>query len=136
AEVVEGIADQEEVAVAGGDALTEGARAAATLKHPLIPEAKAESEPPRREEDEGARPAPSEATSASAAAAPPAEGGTFGMVKLPRSAAGHRIFIDEKLAGNGPSPLRTTCGAHTVRIGSRGVPRPITVPCGGAVEAE
>ena len=45
--------------------------------------------------------------------------------------AGHRVFIDGRFAGDAPHSFATTCGAHSVRVGSHGPLRRIDVPCGG-----
>ena len=74
-------------------------------------------------------PASSPASTATGTAPPPG----YGEVRSPASSAGHRIFVDEKVVGTAPDPVRVRCGTHSIRIGSRGVPRTVDVPCGGAV---
>ncbi|MGO8995168.1 MAG: hypothetical protein ACLQVI_17775 [Polyangiaceae bacterium] len=79
-------------------------------------------------------PPPLPPTSASAAvpAAPGASStATIGTVRV--TVAGHRIFIDGRLAGEGPRALSLSCGPHQLRIGSAGAIRAIDVPCGGEV---
>ena len=57
----------------------------------------------------------------------PTEGGI--KVVVP----GRRVFIDGRLAGEGPRTFSTSCGTHTVRVGSAGTTQSINVPCGGEV---
>src|SRR5207237_4504098 len=62
-------------------------------------------------------------------AIPPGEG----LLRTPASAAGHRVFIDGRIAGNSPGPLRVPCGTHVVRVGSAGKNQTVEVPCGDEV---
>jgi hypothetical protein len=55
----------------------------------------------------------------------------MGIVTVP--VTGRRVFIDGKLAGDGPLSKSVKCGAHKVQIGSHGDARPIDVPCGGEI---
>ena len=50
------------------------------------------------------------------------------------SEAGHRVFVDGRLAGSGGAPLVVRCGTHEVRVGSGGRLWRVEVPCDGAVE--
>lgn len=50
------------------------------------------------------------------------------------SEAGHRVFVDGRLAGSGGAPLVVRCGTHEVRVGSAGRLWRVEVPCDGAVE--
>jgi hypothetical protein len=58
----------------------------------------------------------------------------MGEIELPASAAGHRVFVDGKVAGEGAAPLRIHCGSHVVRVGSAGAERKIDLPCGGSFQ--
>ncbi len=71
-----------------------------------------------------------------AASAPPprpAIPATTGNVVASSRAAGHRVFIDGRVAGQGPGSFLVKCGRHTVRVGSSGASQRVDVPCGGAV---
>jgi serine/threonine-protein kinase len=57
----------------------------------------------------------------------------LGELQMPSGAAGHRIFVDGRTAGEGATPIRVPCGPHTVRIGSAGRVQHIDVPCGSAL---
>jgi serine/threonine-protein kinase len=91
----------------------------------------ASSEPP----PPVARPAPvlpsaSIAPEAAAASTPPAAP-TSGALTFAPSAAGHRIYVDGRVVGEGARPLRVRCGVHAVRIGASGPTQTVDVPCGG-----
>jgi serine/threonine-protein kinase len=74
-------------------------------------------------------------TASAAAATPPAaEPADSGQLDLPASAEGHRIFVDDKVAGEGTAPIHVHCGAHVIRIGSAGKERKVDVPCGGSLQ--
>ncbi len=60
---------------------------------------------------------------------------TEGTLTTSRSAAGHRVFVDGKLVGQGTGSFRVACGRHTVKVGSSGTPASLDVPCGGEVTA-
>jgi hypothetical protein len=66
----------------------------------------------------------------SSGSAPPAKGD----LRLGKTAAGHRVYLDGKLVGAGAGTLSVPCGSHTIRIGSHGAAQKIVVPCGGAVD--
>ncbi len=53
------------------------------------------------------------------------------LVTLPRSAKGHRIFVDGRVVGNGAGPLKVACGTRKIRIGSGGKLQVRELPCGG-----
>jgi hypothetical protein len=57
----------------------------------------------------------------------------MGDIVCPSSATGHRVYFDGRVIGEGAKTYRVPCGAHVVKIGSAGVPRPILVPCGGTM---
>ena len=77
--------------------------------------------------------APATASGAASAATGTASPPGYGEVRSPASSAGHRIFVDDKVVGTAPDPVRVRCGSHSIRIGSHGVARTVDVPCGGAV---
>lgn len=54
----------------------------------------------------------------------------FGDIVLPPSAAGHRVFVDGRVAGDGSKPLHVKRGKHAIKIGSSGKTQSIDVPCG------
>lgn len=77
-------------------------------------------------------PAPVAATADAsvAGAAPPAVNVQAGVIVLPPTAEGHRVYLDDGqiLPRNGR--LEVSCGRHKVQIGSRSPPRMIDVACG------
>lgn len=72
-----------------------------------------------------------------ASVAPPASiasvPGGMGRI-VPKSPAGFRLFIDNKVMGNTPDPVVVLCGTRSVKIGSHGATQSVVVPCGGEVE--
>ena len=56
-----------------------------------------------------------------------------GNVRLPRSALGHRLFVDGQVAGEATALVRLPCGHHTVRIGGQGREHSVEVPCGATI---
>lgn len=68
-------------------------------------------------------------TSATAAADVPAVTGTLTVLVR----GGHRVWIDDKVAGQSPASFPVSCGTHVVRIGRLGAPRRVEVPCGAEV---
>ncbi len=56
---------------------------------------------------------------------------TTGELRVSIPMPGHRVFVDDHLAGDSGDALTLPCGAHTVRIGSSGKAQHVTVPCGG-----
>ena len=79
-------------------------------------------------------PLPLAAGPAGAALPPAAPGGRTGRLLTAPSEAGHRVFVDGRLAGSGGAPLVVRCGTHEVRVGSAGRLWRVEVPCDGAVE--
>jgi hypothetical protein len=73
---------------------------------------------------------PSAAASASAAPSPAADEGS---IRTPPEAAGHRVFVDGRYAGDSPGPITVRCGQHLVKVGSGGSAHAVDVPCGGDV---
>lgn len=53
------------------------------------------------------------------------------LVTLPRSAKGHRIFVDGRVVGNGAASLKVVCGTRKIKIGSGGKTQVRDLPCGG-----
>jgi hypothetical protein len=76
-------------------------------------------------------PAPPEVASAPAVAE--ALPGKMGEIQPPSAAAGHRIFVDGRVVGEGTAAIRLPCGTHQVRIGSAGRLQSIDVPCGQSI---
>jgi hypothetical protein len=66
------------------------------------------------------------------AAARPA--GTTGRILLPPAAAGHRVFLDERVATESHGEVVVPCGAHKLRIGSAGKTTTVEVPCGSDLD--
>jgi hypothetical protein len=58
---------------------------------------------------------------------------TTGTVELAPWTKGHRIYLDGHVIGEGPGPLRVSCGPHVIRLGSAGRELSALVPCGGVV---
>jgi hypothetical protein len=56
---------------------------------------------------------------------------TDGVIVLPASAAGHRVFVDGRLVEVKNSRASVPCGSHEVRIGSSGMGRKLDIECGG-----
>ncbi len=50
-----------------------------------------------------------------------------------KSARQHRIFVDDKIVGEGPGTYFIGCGRHSVKVGSSGKPQEIDAPCGETV---
>jgi hypothetical protein len=84
--------------------------------------------------------APAASASSSASASPPVVGqrgpesaSDVGTVVLPAWTRGHRIYVDGRVVGEGPDPLRLKCGSRVMRLGSAGQDQQVIVPCGGEV---
>ncbi len=60
---------------------------------------------------------------------------TVGAIGVPSTARGHRVFVDGRNFGPDPRVVVVDCGAHVVKIGHDGRDQPLTIPCGGRVEA-
>lgn len=58
---------------------------------------------------------------------------TTGELRASPPTPGHRVFVDNHVAGDSGDVLTLPCGAHAVRIGSSGKAQQVTVPCGGNV---
>jgi serine/threonine-protein kinase len=78
--------------------------------------------------------APPSASASAGQALPAPTNPKAGLLLLPARSAGHRIFVDGHVVGEGPRPYQVPCGARRVRVGSAGVERVIIVPCGGSVQ--
>ncbi len=66
--------------------------------------------------------------------APPvvaAQSGSGTLVVSGPATHGFRVYVDGRLVGDAPQRVALPCGAHSLRIGSRGSTRQIDVPCGG-----
>lgn len=67
--------------------------------------------------------------------APPAIANTTdGVIVLPTSAAGHRVFVDGRVVEVKNSRASVPCGTHEVRVGSGGTARKLDILCGGETE--
>jgi serine/threonine-protein kinase len=88
-----------------------------------------EQPPPQKAADDS----PGPATAADTEDAQPAIPGNEGELDPPPAASGHRIFVDGKVVSEGTDPVRVSCGAHSVRIGSAGRLQTVDVPCGSAL---
>ena len=64
--------------------------------------------------------------------APPAP--TTGDLRTLPSSPPHRVYVDGKLVGESGAVVSVACGAHAVRVGTRGKPVSVNVPCGGSAE--
>ncbi len=64
----------------------------------------------------------------------PASAPGSGILRMPPSAAGHRIYVDGRLLGDGAAILTVPCGPRKVRIGRQGSERVVNVPCGGDID--
>jgi hypothetical protein len=69
----------------------------------------------------------SPAANTAPAAAPPTEG----VIALPPSAEGHRVYVDGKIVQVKDSRATVSCGPHEIRIGSSGTLQKLEVTCGG-----
>jgi len=104
-----------------------------------LPSAVASAPPPPVAVASAAPPPATAAPAAPSATPPPTtaaatpEPADSGEVDLPASAAGHRIFVDGKVGGEGAAPLHIHCGSHVIRVGSAGAEKTIKVPCGGQI---
>jgi hypothetical protein len=58
----------------------------------------------------------------------------MGNVTVPLSRGGHRVWIDNHIAGESPGSFPIRCGWHSVRVGSQGGLQHVNVPCGGDLE--
>lgn len=83
-----------------------------------------------------AAPAASLTASASASPAPSASAETTGRIVFPARAAGHRVFVDGRVVGEGQVAWPVACGRHVAKIGSRGKDQTVDVPCGGDAEVD
>jgi len=78
------------------------------------------------------------APSASSAAAPPAlppAPAISGTLVVAPTKLPHRVFVDDRVVGESSSAARAfavRCGEHSIKVGSRGTPQSVTVPCGGS----
>ena len=84
-------------------------------------------------------PAIATADASANAPAPPATAAIVpadGVLHAPERAARHRIFLDGHAIGEGPGDYRVPCGAHSIRVGSKGEDLRVEIPCGGVLEVE
>jgi hypothetical protein len=52
---------------------------------------------------------------------------------VPEGPAGRRVFVDGRAIGETPATVTAPCGTHEVRVGSKGTPQTVDIPCGGRV---
>jgi hypothetical protein len=99
---------------------------------PPSPTADPSQIPKPAESSESPAPARSLSPAAPAVTAPaPSGDSTTGTLDLPAWTKGHRIYLDGRVVGEGPGPLRVRCGPHLIRLGSTGRELSTVVPCGG-----
>jgi serine/threonine-protein kinase len=60
-------------------------------------------------------------------------GSQSGELSTEGSAAGRRVYVDDRVMGQTPAAFTVPCGAHKVQVGSAGQPQTVVVPCGGRV---
>jgi serine/threonine protein kinase len=117
-----------------GAAATSAAAVIASATTPAIPSAPPPAVSSPSPAASAAAPVVSaEAPSTAPAPSAPSIAATDGQIVTPPQAAGHRVFVDGKYAGDSPGPVVVRCGQHTVKIGSNGVPHTLDIPCGGEV---
>lgn len=63
--------------------------------------------------------------------APPREAPTTGLLVVGPRGAGHRIFVDDRVVGEGAGEYTVKCQLRRVQVGSAGLAREVDVPCGG-----
>jgi len=52
---------------------------------------------------------------------------------VPEGPSGRRVFVDGRAIGETPATVTAPCGTHEVRVGSKGTPQTVDIPCGGRV---
>jgi serine/threonine protein kinase len=92
-----------------------------------------------------AHPSVATSASASASAAPVTNTATPAGTDADAAAAGlgsiftdptfgsHRIFIEGRVVGESPGPVQVRCGTRSIQVGSAGVAKDVSVPCGGSI---
>jgi serine/threonine-protein kinase len=73
------------------------------------------------------------ANARSLAVAPAAGSSDVGTITVAPESAGRPVSIDDRPVGDSPGSWEVRCGEHSVRIGSEGPARRVSVPCGGDV---
>lgn len=81
-------------------------------------------------------PTPAPTPSAPPSATPRQVPRPTGLVITPAEAAGHRVFVDGRVACAGAARCEVRCGRRIVRIGSQGRAQSVEVPCGGEIAIE
>ncbi len=74
---------------------------------------------------------PTRKTTVAAAAPPPAKPEGSGMLQTFAAGNGKPVFVDGKQVGVGGTRIKTTCGKHSISVGS-GHAKTFDVPCTGA----
>ena len=80
-------------------------------------------------------PTSSSSAAASSTAASSALGSTTGILRTLKG-HGRRVYVDGRVIGEGGRDHTIACGRHRIRVGSTGVERSVTIPCGGTIELD
>lgn len=84
--------------------------------------------------EDAARPTDAAAPSADVDAAPPnPHGKRTGEIVAEDAPRGRRVFVDGRAVGETPAIVTAPCGSHEVKVGSKGTPQTVDIPCGGRV---
>ena len=84
--------------------------------------------------EDAARPTDAAAPSADVDAAPPNPHGKHtGEIDAEDAPRGRRVFVDGRAVGETPAIVTAPCGTHEVKVGSKGTPQTVDIPCGGRV---
>lgn len=79
-------------------------------------------------------PAEAGASAADVDAAPPnPHGKRTGEIVAEDAPRGRRVFVDGRAVGETPAIVVAPCGTHEVKVGSKGTPQTVDIPCGGRV---
>ena len=104
----------------------EATKPEATKPEATKPEAtKPEPTKPEATKPEATKP---EATKPEGTAAPDASKASLRVIT---KVAGHRVFVDGRVVGEGEGPFLVPCGKRAVKVGSRGKVQNVDLPCGG-----
>jgi hypothetical protein len=67
------------------------------------------------------------------AAPPNPHGKRTGEIVAEDAPRGRRVFVDGRAVGETPAIVVAPCGTHEVKVGSKGNPQTVDIPCGGRV---
>jgi len=56
----------------------------------------------------------------------------IGLLVTPQWAKGRNVWVDGVIFGKSPK-VEAACGKHLVKVGDKGKPRTVNIPCGGKV---